>query len=407
MSRVIKYCDTIIECLNEIKSLQMKDEYTYSMDKNELMNKLRTQPIEENQHLIQSMLNEMAHNGSIYQQKLRQASLIITEMIKIDKNSVHNFEVLKELQRYYRYQPSKSKWEITVEVMMIIGKYFQSNNDFINIMKVSKKYRDLSQKYHYNPIGDPSLFNKIKIQHFYKGEDIPYKIKTLRKYKYWFPISTTDDLYEKYITNNINKLEEWSGKKYSKVIYDTDINEKDNDTFIHCIENHKQLYFIVIDDKNNVFGHYHPKNVNTEDNPCDDIFVFTLFSNGRTGIKKYNVTYREDDSIREERKRRREQMFDLMFFGGGSGMIPDSNNVGTFINPDDGHYYSLMYEYDPDYTDYPDIFWCIDINEVGYRSSSIDKHIETLCNGIDKKVLTGSYKPNYFTTKRLIVIEMN
>ena len=74
-----------------MKSLQMKDEYTYSMDKNELMNRLRTQQIEENQRLIQSMLNEMAHNGSIYQQKLRQASLIITEMIKIDKNSVGAF----------------------------------------------------------------------------------------------------------------------------------------------------------------------------------------------------------------------------------------------------------------------------------------------------------------------------
>ena len=38
---------------------------------------------------------------------------------------------------------TKSKWEITMDVMMIIGKYFKKNNDYVNMMKVAKRYRDL------------------------------------------------------------------------------------------------------------------------------------------------------------------------------------------------------------------------------------------------------------------------
>ena len=47
---------------------------------------------------------------------------------------------------------TKDKWEITIYEMTIIGKYFKSNNDFINIMKVNKKYKELVAMYHFNPI---------------------------------------------------------------------------------------------------------------------------------------------------------------------------------------------------------------------------------------------------------------
>ena len=39
----------------------------------------------------------------------------------------------------------KEKWEITIDVMMIIGKYFEENNDYINVMKVAKRYQQLKQ----------------------------------------------------------------------------------------------------------------------------------------------------------------------------------------------------------------------------------------------------------------------
>ena len=46
------------------------------------------------------------------------------------------------------------KWKITIDIMMIVGKYFKTNKDFINVMKLTKKYHDLTQMYHFNPISD-------------------------------------------------------------------------------------------------------------------------------------------------------------------------------------------------------------------------------------------------------------
>ena len=37
------------------------------------------------------------------------------------------------------YSFDKYKYEITIDVIMIIFKYFESNNDYINTMKVNKK----------------------------------------------------------------------------------------------------------------------------------------------------------------------------------------------------------------------------------------------------------------------------
>ena len=52
--------------------------------------------------------------------------------------------------------------------MMIIGKFFEENKDYTNVMKVSKRYHDLVSMYHFNPIQDCSLFENIETQHFYK-----------------------------------------------------------------------------------------------------------------------------------------------------------------------------------------------------------------------------------------------
>ena len=53
---------------------------------------------------------------------------------------------------------------------MIVGKYFESNRDFINVMKVAERYHDLVRMYHFNPIQDYSLFNNMQTQHLYEPE---------------------------------------------------------------------------------------------------------------------------------------------------------------------------------------------------------------------------------------------
>lgn len=77
------------------------------------------------------------------------------------------------------------KWEITIDIMMIIGKYLEENKDFINIMKLNKKFKELVEMYKMNPISDPSLFPNIQTQHFYKEEDVINKKNGLYQYIYW------------------------------------------------------------------------------------------------------------------------------------------------------------------------------------------------------------------------------
>ena len=53
------------------------------------------------------------------------------------------------------------------------------------------------------------------------------------------------------------------------------------------IMNNNQLYFIVIDSNDNVFGHYHSSVIDQHGyNYYSNKFIFTLNNNGRCGIKK-------------------------------------------------------------------------------------------------------------------------
>ena len=123
--------------------------------------------------------------------------------------------------------------------------------------------------------------------------------------------------------------------------------------------NHNQLYFIIIDSKNNVFGHYHSSVIDKINNWIYDsnIFIFTLNSNGRCEIKKFNNK--------------------------------NVNNAFTYID-NDNNYYCNGY----------------DIYQIDTNNSFINSDIENYYSGIEKTILTGNYYPNYFTTKRIIVIQM-
>ena len=125
--------------------------------------------------------------------------------------------------------------------------------------------------------------------------------------------------------------------------------------------NHNQLYFIIIDSKNNVFGHYHSSVIDKINNWIYDsnIFIFTLNSNGRCEIKKFNNK--------------------------------NGNEAYTYIYKDNNYYYSC----------YGYAIYQIDTN-----NSSINSDIEKYYSGIENTTLTGNYYPNYFTTKRIIVIQM-
>ena len=122
--------------------------------------------------------------------------------------------------------------------------------------------------------------------------------------------------------------------------------------------NHNQLYFIIIDSNDNVFGHYHSSIINKISSNIYDsnIFIFTLNNNGRSEIKKFDSKY---------------------------------GDAYTFIYNDNDYYGCGPYGYD--------------ICQIDTNKSYIDSFIENCYSGIENTILTGNYS---FTTKRIIVIQM-
>ena len=78
-------------------------------------------------------------------------------------------------------------------------------------------------------------------------------------------------------------------------LFDSEVDGDDVEDFKFFVKDHNQLYFIVIDNHNNV-GHYHPGYIthvegyfyHCDDNYDDGIFMFSLNSKEGHGIMKYN-----------------------------------------------------------------------------------------------------------------------
>ena len=70
--------------------------------------------------------------------------------------------------------------------MMIIGKYFERNEDYINVMKIAKKYHDLTAMYHFNPISDCELFENMESQFIY--DENYFKKEGMHQYVYWYQL---------------------------------------------------------------------------------------------------------------------------------------------------------------------------------------------------------------------------
>ena len=104
--------------------------------------------------------------------EFKEANQFIEEVLKLEENCNSDKDKVSEYVRSVaeRFKETKTKWEITIDAMMIIGKYFQTSKDYINVMKTAKKYHDLVQMYHFNPIPDCSLFINMESQYFYKQE---------------------------------------------------------------------------------------------------------------------------------------------------------------------------------------------------------------------------------------------
>ena len=93
------------------------------------------------------------------------------------------------------------KWQLTVDFIMIVGKYLKWNKDYINLMKVTPRYNELVSMYKFNPISDITLFENIQTQHFYNKCDLKKRKKGLFRYIHWYKSD-----YEKIKTMKPNEI---------------------------------------------------------------------------------------------------------------------------------------------------------------------------------------------------------
>ena len=75
--------------------------------------------------------------------------------------------------------------ELSIDYIMIVGKYFECESDFINVVKVCRRFHDLIGMYKFNPISNAELFPNIETQHFYYYRDIFYRRRNMFRYVYW------------------------------------------------------------------------------------------------------------------------------------------------------------------------------------------------------------------------------
>ena len=103
--------------------------------------------------------------------------------------------------------------------MMIVGKYVNTVNDLINIMKINKKYKILCDEYHFNPV---KIYNKTELKLFPKLHT--YHFYTI--FDYYPEDPNLDYVYEFEIVINYHPLK--TNEKYLKSCEYIDINNLKN-----------------------------------------------------------------------------------------------------------------------------------------------------------------------------------
>jgi len=200
--------------------------------------------------------------------------------------------------------PDKYKWELTIDFIMIVGKYLESNNDFINLMKICKKYEELVSMYKFNPIQDMSLFENVQTQHFYKSNELNLKRPGMYRYVYWkhpndvVRNKKSNEIIKDSVINEIcdcvNELEIWSGEHFKCFLFDS--SKRQETELYNAIDGKDKLYFIIVDSEDNIFGCYNPVNHFSKCVLSKRIFAFSLRTNGRVNSIKYDREENDDQT---------------------------------------------------------------------------------------------------------------
>ena len=78
--------------------------------------------------------------------------------------------------------------------MMIVGKYFNTINDYINIEKCCREYNGLIEQFHFNPIPlrnkkEIELFKNLETYHYYSEKEINISDERIKQCIHWENVS--------------------------------------------------------------------------------------------------------------------------------------------------------------------------------------------------------------------------
>lgn len=124
--------------------------------------------------------------------KLHDMNVLSKDLPLVDK-IIENDPTMTQMETEEKYDYLDRKRKLDRSYMMIVAKYFQSNNDYINVMKVNKKYNDIADTFKFNPIPDISIFPNIQTRYLYsKNEEYDFDNPNIYKYVLWYEINGFD-----------------------------------------------------------------------------------------------------------------------------------------------------------------------------------------------------------------------
>ncbi|KAL7717251.1 Leucine rich repeat containing protein BspA family protein [Entamoeba marina] len=90
----------------------------------------------------------------------------------------------------------KSK-QLDLYSMLVVSKYFETPQDYINIVCVNSKFKETTKKLRFNPISITSLklFPKIQTQYLYGENDV--KIEGINNYEIWYGVDPVEYIQKK------------------------------------------------------------------------------------------------------------------------------------------------------------------------------------------------------------------
>ena len=100
--------------------------------------------------------------------------------------------------------------------MMIICKYMESPKDYINVVRLNKKFKELIEMYLFNPISDWKMFRNMQTQHFYKKSDFDHVNPGMYRYIYWGTFTHDEEMAVKKVNARRYKVNKYDDKEFVK-----------------------------------------------------------------------------------------------------------------------------------------------------------------------------------------------